>query len=71
MQMHTSGNKDGKPTYMCMVCDKKAPTKFAMEKHIKMQIEWGSESTSSRQVALTRCRKNSPCLAEQISRINF
>ena len=59
MKMHTSGNEDGKPIYMCVVCDKKVPTKFYMRKHIKMHMEWGQKVRPVRQVAFTRCRRNS------------
>ena len=59
MKMHTSGNEDGKSIYMCVVCDKKVPTKSAMRKHMKMHMEWDQKIRPVRQVALTRCRINS------------
>ena len=58
--MHTSGNGDGKPIYMCVVCDKNVPTKSAIRKHMNMHMEWDQKVRPfSFIVVLTRCRRNS------------
>ena len=59
MKMHTFGIQDGKPIYMCVVCDKEVPTKSAMRKHMKMHMEWDHKVHPVQLVALTRCGKNS------------